>query len=289
MSLFALAVAVAALALGVIRTGGGNAVMPAAKKETPDERVFRTGVIRCGYVVYPPYIIKDPVTRQMSGIYYDYTNRIAEMAGLKVDWSYETNYTTYTEDQLSGRFDVDCGGLWPDVNQAKALDYSIPTNYSGIGVYVKADDTRFDGKPEALDDPQYKFAAIDADTSQILKRMNFPKAAEVGMPNITDITMLAETVKAGKADAAIMGEVVANAYMEANPGVLKNVYQGQPIRVYANVWAFTPDSPRLRAMFDTAIRELLYSGVIDKITAQYAKKPNDFYPVAVPYAPVKAE
>jgi ABC-type amino acid transport substrate-binding protein len=287
----------AALALSVVALfvafshPAGNLEGQQPKKETAYERIMRTGTVRCGYVVYPPYIIRDPNTGKLSGVFYDYTQKIGDLAGLKIDWNAETDYLTFITDMEKGRYDVYCGGLWADTNQAKTLDYSIATNYNGIGVYVRADDHRFDQNPDSLNDPQFKFASIDGDTSQIVLRDVFPKASQVSMPNITDVTMLAENVKTGKADATIMGEIVGNGYLEANPGSLRNIYKDQPVKVYENLYAFTPtkDSQSLVTMFNVAIKELLYSGALDAMTAKYMKKPNDFYPVALPYKPVKAD
>jgi ABC-type amino acid transport substrate-binding protein len=59
----------------------------AADKETSYDRVMRTGVIRCGYVEWPPYLLKDPNTQEFSGLIYDYMMAIGKDLGFKVEWS----------------------------------------------------------------------------------------------------------------------------------------------------------------------------------------------------------
>ena len=52
----------------------------AADKESAYERVLRTGVLRCGYIAYPPHLIVDPATGTISGISHDI---IEEAAGAR--------------------------------------------------------------------------------------------------------------------------------------------------------------------------------------------------------------
>lgn len=72
---FTNSLAVAALLLSIVAVwsavGGANGGK--APKETAFERIMRTGTMRCGYVVWAPYLSVDPKTGQMGGVAYDYT------------------------------------------------------------------------------------------------------------------------------------------------------------------------------------------------------------------------
>ena len=109
---------------------------------TAFKRIEKTGVMVCGYIDYKMYSYKDPLTGKMAGIFYDLTENIARNAGYKTRWV-ETTYATLTEDLRLEKFDVFCGGLWPSINEAKVLRYSIAAFYAGLGIYVRKDDTRF--------------------------------------------------------------------------------------------------------------------------------------------------
>jgi ABC-type amino acid transport substrate-binding protein len=63
-------------------------------KESAFDRILRTQTIRCGYVVYPPSIIKDPNTGRLSGIFYDITEKMGERLNLKIEWTEEVVFPT---------------------------------------------------------------------------------------------------------------------------------------------------------------------------------------------------
>lgn len=253
---------------------------PAAPERT--EKILDTRQLNCSYVPYAPFIMKDPNTGQLSGLFYELTETIGELVDLEIKWGLETTYAALPEDMKLKKFDLFAGGLWPEAKQAKVLNYSLPAFYSGLGVYVRADDHRFDANPSMLDDPRFRVATIDGEMSQIVQQSDFPRAAVLGLPDNTDISMLAESVVASKADATIIEKAVANLYMLRNPGSLRSVTNARPIRIFKNTWAFAHGEPRLKNVIDTAIEEMLFSGHIDKVIAKYEQVPGSFYRVHTP-------
>ncbi len=53
------------------------------------EWVMETRTIRCGYIVWPPYLIKDVTTGEMSGVCYDMMLAVAENLDLELEWTRE--------------------------------------------------------------------------------------------------------------------------------------------------------------------------------------------------------
>ena len=102
------------------------------------------------------------------------------------------------------------------------------------------------------------------------------------MPDSTDISLLVENVATRKADATICEKAVANLYMLKNPGSLRNLCDAKPIRIFENTWAFAYDTPQLKTVIDTAIKEMLYSGYVDKVLTKYEQVPGSFYRVRPP-------
>jgi len=249
----------------------------AAKDKT--ERILDTRKMNCSYVVYAPFIMKDPNTGKISGIFYDLTQKVGELANLEMTWATETTYATFIEDLQNQKYDVFAGGLWPETKQARAVNYSLPAFYSGLGVYVQADDRRFDGNVDRLNNPRYRIATIDGEMSQIVQQSDFPKASVLGLPDNADISLLAESVATKKADATIIEKAVANLYMLKNPGTLRNLSDARPIRVFENTWAFAHNEPRLKNTIDTAVKDMLSSGYVDHVLAKYEQVPGSFYRV----------
>jgi polar amino acid transport system substrate-binding protein len=254
-----------------------------AKKESAYDRVMRTGVIRCGYIPYAPYLIKDVNTGQFSGIFHDLTEEMAKLLNLKVEWSYETTFATFSEDAKNGRYDVYCGGLWSGSQGARGVDYSMPVNFVGLGVYVRSDDNRFDGKMDILNDKQYKFSVVDGEMSDVVPRSDFPNAQILSHPNNTEVSQLALDIAGKKADAMVVEKAVADEYLIKNPGTLKNLAVDHPIRVFGNTWAVAKGEWSLLSTINPTIDQMINSGTVEKVVAKYEKTPGSFYPRALPY------
>ncbi|MGD9649848.1 MAG: substrate-binding periplasmic protein [Dongiaceae bacterium] len=253
-------------------------------KESLAARIERTKTIRCGYVAYTPFIIKDPNTGQLSGIFHELTEKLGEAMKLKIEWVAETSFATYVEDMRRGKYDVYCGGLWP-MADVRDIIYTAPVFYSAMGVFVRGDDTRFDdGNWRRLNDPQYKVANIDGEMSAIVQNVELPKATPVALSHFTEISALALEVTGKKADATIIDFAPAYEYLAKNPGALKNIAR-EPVRIFENVWSFPKGELELQAAFNTAVKELIYNGAVERTLVKYEKHPGSFYRLSPAYQP----
>ena len=275
------ALTTAGIAAGVAGAVGHSSASPTPRAKDVAERILETRQLQCGYISYAPVLVKDPNTGKLSGLFYDLTERLGELLGLEVQWKAETTYATFTEDMQTGKYDVFGGGIWANPQRAKAVNFSLPAFYSGVGIYVRNGETRFDNHPAMLNDPRIRIATIDGEMSQTIQQSDFAKASVVGLPNTTDISMLAETVAAHKADATFMEKSAAALYLQKNPGSLRNLADSRPARVFENVWSFAHGSERLRAMLDAAVKEMVFSGYVDHVLEKYGQQ-DGFYRVASP-------
>ncbi|MDE2030079.1 MAG: transporter substrate-binding domain-containing protein [Alphaproteobacteria bacterium] len=272
-----------------IAVGVGAAMADKAPQETKAdkiaaERILDTRRMRCSYITYAPFIMKDPNTGKLSGMFYDLTQKVGELADFEMEWIEETSFATFPEDLRMSKFDLFAGGLWPEAKQAKVVNYSLPAFYSGLGIYVRGGDHRFDGDAAKLNDAHFRIATIDGEMSQIVQKSDFPKASVLGLPNNADISMLAESVTTRKADATIIEKAVADLYLKRNPGSLRNLTNAKPIRIFGNTWAFGYGAPQLKTVIDTAVDDMLFSGYVDEILAVYEPEQGSFYRVRSPVA-----
>ena len=91
-------------------------------------------------------------------------------------WGEETSFGPHVEGLKTGRFDMMCAGDWPSAARGQYIDYPDPI------LYVRADDHRFDGHPEALDDPSVKIAAA-GDVRSVKKTRVLPIGIEPTAPS----------------------------------------------------------------------------------------------------------
>jgi len=76
---------------------------------------------------------------------------------------------------------------------------------------------------------------------------------------------------------------IANLYLKNKPGALRNITPTSPIRVFPNTMMIAKGEPALKSMLDTALRELLNSGTVDRLMKTYAPEPGSFFLNALPF------
>ena len=262
--------------------GWGNVSAPAAKQESVYDRVIGSGVLKCGYGVWAPIIIKDVNTGQLSGIYYDYAESLAKALNLKIQWI-EVSWSEFPADLESGKIDAMCAGIWPSASKSKAMNFTAPIFYVAIHTFARQDDMRFDNAIEKINDGNITVATMDGEISNVLKTADFDKAKVLSLPSNASQPQILLNVADGKADVTFQDAYTGQQFMAHNPGKIKMVPGGEFIRTFGNTMALKKGEAELRNMLDTAGQELLQSGVVDKIITRYEEYPGTFYRVANPY------
>lgn len=253
----------------------GNAVPVASaetKKESAYDRVIRTGTIRCGYAISPPVMVKDPNTKKLSGMDYDIWESISKELGLKIEWAEEAGWGNFIEGLRSNRYDAFCSQLWPDPARSKFLTVAGPVTYSLLYVYVRADDMRFDGNLDALNDPSVTFPAIDGDVSMSMVQTYFPKAKILTLPQTATLSDIFMSITAKKADAIPLDPAMFLNFDKNNPGQLRKVENVPSSVVFNSYYGFNVGEVELRDMVDLVLRTMVNDGRLDKIAKSYSQE-----------------
>lgn len=253
-----------------------------ARQSTYD-RIMQSGKIRCGYLIWPPGCIKDPNTGKLSGIGIDAFELVAKKLGLSVEWVEEVSMGTMSEGLITGRYDLVPSPIWTNANRAKVIGFSRPLYYSPLYVYARRGDRRFKNHWELIDSSKVKIAIVDGGTVEVVAQDDFPHAQKLSMPQLSDNAQLLLNVGTGKADVTFAEPLVADRYMQNNPGMVENINTDKPIRIFANSWMFKRGEFEFKAMLDTVLDEVINSGAMDKIIAKYEKAPHQVLRVALPY------
>ncbi len=288
LSLLALVLAGLALALSV----GSRGIMQQApeKAETAFERVLRTGVLRCAYYDYPPWVSKDPNTGDMRGLGVEYVNQLTAALGLKPEWTEEVTFGTWSAGLQAGRFDAVCPGIWVDANQSRVVSFTAPLWYAVVYAFARNDDRRFDGNLGALDRPDVTITTVEGDSIDFVARQRFPQAHILAMPPNTDYTAVVQNVVSGKADIVLWDESGMNLFRKNNPGTLHTIAPDQPVRATETAIPVRAGELQLRDMLSVGIRQLQTSGITDRILDRFEQEagPTGNLRVARPYNPAPA-
>lgn len=247
-------------------------------------RVMQTGVLRCGYYVYPPATMRDPQSGQLSGLSVDMMEAIAHNTGLRIEWTEETDFGNWHPGLAARRYDAMCTPMWPDSSLARVALFTRPMFYASINLYGRADDHRFDNNLSAANDPAVTIVAYENDATTTLTKSLFPKANLDSLPANTPAGLAAENVVMKKADLVMWDANGAFEFQKNRPGRLRNVDPHHPIKVMPFELLTAIDEPRLRDFLDVALQELEDTGVTARLLDRWEQVPGSFYRMARPYS-----
>lgn len=268
-------------AFAVVKLSSAPASIP-PHKETAYERVMRTGTLRCGYGVYPPYFTKDPASGNFGGIWHDLSEAIGENLGLKVEWTEEVGLGDIGAALDAKKIDIYCGGLWTAGKRVRAVDFLNPIHYEAMFVYVRTDDHRFDANISLINDPAVKISKIDGEGGGLVATEEFPNATPVSLPQLSGYADMFNQVVTKKADLLLAAPTGASAFLKNNPNTLRPILN-QPVRIFPMALAVRYGENELRDLINQAQDGLFNSQKVEKIILKYEASKGDFWRVIKPY------
>lgn len=261
-----------------VRMVGSHGAPSQAVRGTAYEQVLRDNRIRAGFVSYPPGSIVDPRMKEVSGIFPDLLRRIGHNTGLDVQFTEEVSWATLIEGLETGRYDI-IGGVWANPNRGKMATISKPVFFSGVGVWVRANEDRFSLNQNwaSLNFKDVRIGAIDGSTPLNIARSQFPNATLVTYPNFTTESQMFLDLTTNKIDVFFAEPAQGTLFLRSNPDTIRNIAVGKPIRVFGHVFLMRRGEFQFKNMIDTAIDDLWGSGVIDELIDKYEPTPGAFY------------
>jgi polar amino acid transport system substrate-binding protein len=252
-----------------------------AKEPALLDRIVAKGEIRCAYIPWIPMTIKDPNTGKLSGVFTDVLEKIGASVGLKIVWTEEVSYGTAIEGLKTGRYDMVGSLIWPNTNRALFASFTTPLNYTAVEVFVRTDETRI----KTIDDinkPDVAISTIDGESADTIARHDFPQARRVSMAPNTDPDQTMLELSGRKADVVLTNLTRAMAWMSHNPGKIKRLAPGKPLRIFANGYMVPKGEESFREFLNRAIEELINAGYVRQVMKKY-ELDEGTYPVALPY------
>lgn len=254
----------------------------AADKESAYDRVIRTGTIKVGYTVWPPYQIQDPNSGELSGLSFDYMKMIGELLGVKVEYVPMSGLGMQVEDFKQGRYDVVVNDGPYVFTMIKFIDFSDPVFYAPVYAYVRQDEKRFKTLQD-LNKPEVTFVGLDGDLSVDLVGRMYPKAKLRTLPASTDPGQMMINVQTGKADVAIVDPGSINTFNQNNDPDLINFAPDTPVAVYPIGFSMAKDDGKLLSMINGTVAALLNTNSIQPLLDKWLPDKNAVYPVGKPY------
>jgi ABC-type amino acid transport substrate-binding protein len=229
----------------------------------------------------------DPNSGKLTGIVVEAMEIAAKNLGLKVEWTEEVGFGSMVEGIKAKRYELVPSAIWPNAARSRHVDFSISLFYSGVGIYVREDDDRFINNIKAINSKDVTISTMDGEMAETIARTDFPEAKTLQVPQLSEITTMLLNVKNNKADVTFVELFFAHEFLKNNPGSIKNITPDKPIRVFPNTIMLKKGEFKLKSMLNTALRELIYQGVIDRLLDKYEPAPGLFYRLSAPYRTTK--
>jgi polar amino acid transport system substrate-binding protein len=264
-----LAAIVAAIVSYSVAPLGMKTMLTPTQKETTLDRVKRTGVIRCGYITWPPYLIKDLNTGAMSGIAHELIEAIAHEMEVRVDWAEEVGWGNYHEGLNANRYDLMCVPVWQSGTRAKAALLAHPLYYTGLYAFARADDTRFDQNLSAVNQKDVRIVVVEGDITQGVRRTQFPDAQELALAQMADPAQFYLSVATNKADVLFDNFFAYEQYNKAASVKLKPIAESKPIRLFGTSPAVRIGETEWKDALDTVIESLIDTGTVGRIVKKH--------------------
>lgn len=247
------------------------------------DKVLSAGTLRAGYMVYPPYIIKDPETGELSGIFYDITNALGAQLDVRVEWIEEPGAATIFSSLDSGRYDVYAGGLWSNSARGKVGYFTTPVFYNAIYAFARIDDHRFDNNLDAINNSNIGISVVDGTVESSIAKKSFPNAREVSLPSSSSFSEEPLQVINRKADVAFIALDNASLFLEQNPGTLRQV-STKPLVLNPVTYGVAQGQLDLQQTLNSALNEAFHNGTIEQILNTYDPLLSMYLRLAPPYA-----
>lgn len=253
-------------AYAVVHFSCNNKNIDMAKPSTRWEEVKARGTLRCGYLIWPPFVERNMNTGEMEGSTVAIVEKMAANLALKVEWSTEVDMAH----MLSGfnKYDMVCSPLISNSFRARESDFTVPLGYIGTYAWVRQNEDRFGDSPVALNDPQVRIAVIDGESSQEVAKEDFPKATLITLPHVAAGGQLMMEVAGGKADVVLTEAFSMELYEKGNPGQIRALSK-TPVRLSALAFPLPPNEYEFKRVLDIALGELQETGMIERILRPY--------------------
>lgn len=232
------------------------------------DRVLEAGVLRLGYIVYPPLIYKDAATGNLSGISYEIVERVAQKLNIKTEWVEEVTWATAIEGLKAGRYDMVGTQMWPNTARAREAAFSIPSFYSVIYPYVKTGSPWQSVDMAKLNTPDVTISALEGEMSQFISQEDYPQAKVLMLPQLSSYSEIFLNIVNNKADITFVEPSTARDFLKTNPDSLVRV-DSPPLRTFGNTFAFKRGERAMVDMWNVSLEELLNNGSIKDVLLKY--------------------
>jgi polar amino acid transport system substrate-binding protein len=213
---------------------------------------------------FPPFEIVDSQGKVI-GFDVDLMNAIAEDQGFKVKYV-DQDFAGLIPALQTGNIDIIASGMTITDERAKEVNFSEPYITAGLALAVTVDKENI----KSVDDLKGKTVAVQTGSTGFMKAEELKKAGIITeIKDFAHVNEAIEELKIGGADPMINDLPVTNAFIAAQPGVIKIV--GEPLNSESYGFAVRSGNTELIKKINTGLKNVKASGKYDELLANLPK------------------
>lgn len=180
------------------------------------ENIIKTRKMNVGYLEFPPCVMRDKSTNQLSGIFVDMVNQMARSidTNIQVKWV-ETSLANFTADLKTNKFDFCVGPTFVNIPRSTAVYFSNPVCYVGNAGAVRKGTSSKYNTLEKLNSPDVRITVLKGQAMETFCKTFLPKADISAVEG--GLTSPLQAVSSGRSDIGFMNvSTTANFVKEHN-------------------------------------------------------------------------
>ncbi len=209
---------------------------------------------------FPPFEIVDS-KGNVIGFDVDLMNAIAEDQGFKVEYL-DQDFAGLIPALQTGNVDIIASGMTITDEREEEVDFSEPYINAGLALAVLTDNEDI----QSVDDLTGKTVSVQTGSTGFLKAEELLKAGIIAeIKDFPHVNEAIEELKIGGADVMINDLPVTNAFIAAQPGVIKIV--GEPLNSEDYGFAVRTGNTELLTKINAGLENVKASGKYDELLA----------------------
>lgn len=261
-------VIILSIALSVFFSGIDKSL--AEEKTSTLDKIRSSKLMKVCYTPWPPTIIKNPGTGELSGHLIDTIEEIARTVNIKLEY-FEVTWANFPIALNSGQCDLYIAGTYRNIPRSFNVAFTEPIFYIGNGALVRKEFA--ESHPDInyvfdLDLKGIKIAVVQGTTEEVFIRQNFKNAELIVISNTSDLTLPFIEVLNGNADVAVTESYTIQQFAERNPEVI-DILQENPFNITPCGWALRHGDVELLNFINTSLEYLRSTGTLDEFEKKY--------------------
>lgn len=238
-----------------------------SQEQSAFDRVQSSGVLRVGYFLFEPTIMRDEKSGQPYGLFVDMIEQLAKDLRWKVEYK-QVDLKNFAAGLQAGDFDLSIGATFSSPNRASGVAFTQPIFYLGYtGVTTPDKIDRFKTWAD-LDQPGVRVAVKQGSAIGDYVRRNFSKATVIALEEPALSAPLAAVP--GQAEVGLMNQITVYTFLRDNPKAnLKEILADQPVEFTGICWATRQGDPKWLEFVNTAIKHFEDTGRIQEWETKY--------------------